>query len=340
VLSIYSTDPEVIRLGAGYLRIFSWTYIFFAILFSYALILRSIGEVKAPVTISIISLLLNAALAYALIFGKFGLPQLGINGAAWATVISRALECIVLIYYTYNHSNSPAAAKLSDLFGFDRAFIVHVMKPVLPVTVNEILWSVGITSYSAIYARMGTESIAAVNIVGTIDMMAFILFWAMNGANSVLVGNAIGAGDEETAQKYAARSLLLVVVGAALMGALAYFSADLVLSLYKVSPQVIENTRHILAFSCGLFWLRAMNGFLLVAILRSGGDTQFALVLDGIIIWIVGVPLAWLGAFVFHFPVELVFLCAMSEEAAKGALGVWRFFSRKWIHNLTHAVES
>jgi putative MATE family efflux protein len=336
-LALYTTDPNVLALGSEYLRIYGWSFIFFTISFSYALVLRSVGEVRAPVAISIASLVLNALLSYILIFGALGLPALGVKGAAWAFLISRMLECVVLIVVTYR-SNSPIAATLGEMLNFDLDFMVRVLKPVLPVALNELLWALGTTSYSAIYARIGTDSIAAINIVSAIEMVAYILFWAMNGATAVLVGNAIGAGDEETAYRHGGRSLGLVMVGSMLVGALAYFSSGIVLSWYKVSPQVITNAQNILLVSCSLFWVRAMNGVNIVSIMRAGGDTRFALILDGLIIWIVGVPLAWLGAFGFHFPVHLVYLCAMAEEIVKWIFGIQRYFSRKWIHNLTTQV--
>jgi Na+-driven multidrug efflux pump len=112
-----------------------------------------------------------------------------------------------------------------------------------------------------------------------------------------------------------------------------------VLSLYNVSPDVIENAGYVINVVTLFLWIRVNNMTIVVGILRAGGDTRFSLFLDGIIIWIVGVPMAYLGAFVFHLPVYFVYLCAMSEEAAKWLLGIHRYFSRKWINNLTLHVD-
>jgi len=89
-----------------------------------------------------------------------------------------------------------------------------------------------------------------------------------------------------------------------------------------------------------LLWLRSSNMILFIGIFRSGGDTRFAFILDGVIIWVVGVPLAFAGAFIFHLPVYWVYLLQMSEEISKWSLGVYRFFSRKWIHNMAEVVGS
>jgi putative MATE family efflux protein len=338
ILSIYTKDPEVIALGTSYVRVFSWTYLFFAITFSYALVMRSTGDVRTPTTVSVSALLLSTFLSYSLIFGKFGLPELGIQGAAVAAVIARALECITLISTTYA-KKSPVAASLKELTNFDRTFLVKVIKPMSPVIINELFWALGTTTYNAIYGRMGTESFAAMNIVSTIEQLAFVIFIGIANATSVSVGNRIGAGQEDEAYLYAGRSIGLGIAGGILIGLLLQLVKAPILSLYNVSPEVIENAGNVINVITFFLWLRVNNMTIVVGILRAGGDTRFSMFIDGFIIWLVGVPMAYLGANVWGLPVYLVYLCAMSEEATKWLLGIHRYFSRKWIHNLAAHVE-
>lgn len=338
ILRVYSKDAEVIALGTGYIRVFSWTFLFFAITFSYSLVMRSTGDVRTPTAVSVGALLVSTFLSYSLIFGKFGLPELGIQGAAVAAVIARILECMTLLTVIYA-TRSPVAASFRELTGFDRKFFGRVIKPMLPVILNELFWSLGITTYNIIYGRMGTQSYAAMNIVATIEQMAFVLFIGIANATSVLVGNRIGAGKEDEAYLYAGRSLGLGAAGGLLMGLVLQLVKDPVLSLYKVSPEVIQNAGYIINVVTVFLLFRVNNMTTVVGILRAGGDTRFSLFLDGIIIWIVGVPAAYLGAFVFDLPVYLVYLCAMSEEVTKWALGIYRYLSRKWINNLTVQVD-
>jgi len=340
ILYIYSKDPVVIELGANYIRTFSWTFIFFGITFSYALVMRSTGNVKLPTTVSVGALLISTFLSYSLIFGKFGLPELGIQGAAVAMVIARFLECVTLLTIIYTRG-SPVAASFRELTGFDRVFFGRVIKPMLPVMLNELFWSLGITAYNVIYGNMGTQSYAAINIVSTIEQVAFAVFMGVSNATSVLVGNRIGAGKEDEAYRYAGRSLGLGVVGGIFLGILLHFIKAPVLALgwNKVSPEVLQNASNLLTIVSLFLWVRVNNMTTVVGILRAGGDTRFSLFLDGLIIWIVGVPMAYLGAFVFHLPVYFVYLFAMSEEAAKWILGINRYLSRKWINNLTMHVE-
>ncbi len=338
ILRIYSKDPVVIELGTNYIRTFSWTFLFFGITFSYALVMRSTGNVKVPTTVSVGALLISTFLSYSLIFGKFGLPELGIQGAAVAAVIARFLECMTLLTVTYA-AKLPVAASLRELTGFDRVFLRRVIKPMLPVILNELFWSLGITTYNIIYGHMGTQSYAAMNIVSTIEQVGFVIFIGISNATSVLVGNRIGSGKEEEAYLYAGRSLGIGILGGILLGLFLQLAKVPILSLYKVSPEVIQAASRIINVVSFFLWIRVNNMTTVVGILRAGGDTRFSLFLDGIIIWIVGVPMAYLGAFVFNFPVYLVYVCAMSEEATKWFLGINRYLSRKWINNLTLHVE-
>jgi putative MATE family efflux protein len=338
VLSLYSTDPAVIALGAQYLHIYGFAFFFFAITVTYSTVLRSIGNVRLPMFVSGAALVFNTLLTYALIFGRFGLPAMGVTGAALSAVIARGLECTALLVLSYRQ-RSPIAASIKELLGFDLAFIGRVLKPVLPVMLNELLWSLGVTTYFALYAHINTESVAAVNILSTIENFTFAVMNGISLATAVLVGHHIGAGGEHKAYRDAGRSLALSGLSGLLLGVLAFLLGDWILGFYKVTPAVISNTKHLLTIFSLLLWLRAMNVTLVLGVLRAGGDTRYALVLDGFIIWLVGVPLVALGIYALHLPVYWVYLLAMSEELTKWVLGLGRYFSRRWIHNLALDVQ-
>jgi putative MATE family efflux protein len=338
ILRIYSKDEAVIALGAGYIRTFSWTFLFFAVTFSYAMVMRSTGNVKLPTAVSVSALAFSTFLSYSLLFGRFGFPELGVNGVAVAAVIARGLECVILLTVVYS-LKSPVAGSLKELFNFDLPFVGRVIRPMFPVILNELFWSLGITAYYAIYGNMGTESIAAMNIVNSIEQVAFTFFIALSNATSVHVGNRIGAEREDDAYSFAGRSLGLGVAGGILVGILLQVVKTPILSLYNVSPDVIQNASALLIVSGVFLAVRINNMTIVVGILRAGGDTKYSMFLDGFIIWIVGVPLAALGAFVFELPVYFVYLCAMAEEVTKWILGIRRYRSRRWIHNLTKQVD-
>jgi putative MATE family efflux protein len=342
ILKLYTEDIAVIALGSRFLRIIGWSYGFFAISAAYYVALRSTGNVRLPLVVSICALGLNILLAYPLIFGMdaIGLPALGVDGAAIAGLIARVLECAAVLIFVYRDKLSPVAASWRDLLEVDLKFAAAVLKPILPVIANETLWSFGITTYNAIYGHIGTDAVAAINIVSTIDQMAFVLFLGLGTATAIMVGNLIGEGEKEQAFRYAGRSLFLQSTGAMLMGVLVFFFAGNLLQFYKVSPTVIADARAILTVLSLGMWVRAANHVIILGILRSGGDTRFSLVLDGLVIWFVGVPVTALGAFVLGLPIHLVYALTLSEEATKFIVGLWRYFSKRWINDLTkHVTE-
>ncbi len=217
IIGIFTTDPQVIALGGEYLRIYAWAFLFFSITSGFAAVLRSVGEVKLPMLVTVSALALNIVLNYFLIFGAFGFPPMGIRGAAFAAVIARVAECLVLVFITYR-KKYPVAAKINELLGFNLGFVIKVFKPVFPVILNELMWSLAITTYNIVYARIGTPSIAAMNIVGTVDNLALVPFMGLSSAIAIIVGHKIGSGEKEEAYRDVGRTLGLTVMFALLVG--------------------------------------------------------------------------------------------------------------------------
>ena len=230
------------------------------------------------------------------------------------------------------------AVKPIDFMSLSLPFVGKVFKPILPVIMNETFWALGTTAYNVVYARISTDAIAAMNIVATIDNMAFVLVWGISHATAIMVGNRIGAGEEKQAYQYSIRSIILGALLGMLIGSQVLLWSNQILALYKVDALVIFYARRVLTVLGLLVWVRGLNSIIIIGSLRSGGDTRFSFFLDGVVIWIVGVPSAFITAFVFHLPVYWVYLAIMSEEILKFGIGLWRIYSRKWIHNLTHTV--
>jgi putative MATE family efflux protein len=332
-LSFYSADPEVIRLGSAYLGIVGFSYLASTLSLCYVTILRTTGVIRFPVIVGIATLCLNTSLNYLLIYGRFGFPQMGVAGAALATSIARILECLAVLAYAYL-SRSPAAASPRELAAHEPGFLAKYFKVTGPVVVNEVMWSLGTSLYSAIYAHVGTEAVAAYNVAITILNLASVLFTGISAACGVLVGNAIGAGDTESAYQHARRSLILGGGLALVIGVAVFLTRDFTLSVYNLTESGAQAARDVLGVLCIAVIYRAFNPTIIVGILRSGGDTRFSAVLDVSAVWVVALPLAYLGAFVLELPIAWVVLCVLSEGLYKMAIGLYRVITRKWINNL------
>ena len=333
LMGIYTTDMAVINQGSKYLQIVAFSYVLTAVTNSYSTALRSTENVKLPMLVSLLALSLNTILNYGLILGNFGLPALGVVGAAIATVSSRLLETMFLLVLVYRRK-LPVAAKLSNLLNYKVLSFRQFFKTTFPVVATDIVWSFGITTYNVVYARIGTESIAAINIAGTLDRLIFVVFIGLGNACAIMIGNRIGAGEHDIASTYGKKILIFGAIGAVIFGLLMLTAINPLLSLYKVSADTIAYTNKILIIMACFLPIRALNMIMLIGILRSGGDTRYAFFIDAGVIWSIGVPLAIIGAFVLNLPIHWVYLLIMTEEVVKLSLGLYRFFSKRWIHSL------
>ncbi len=336
LMSFYTEDPEVIELGSQYLRIVGLSYVLMAISVSYISVLRSITQVTLAMVAAISALALKTGVGYILIFGHFGLPALGVRGAAIGTAIGWAFECVLLLILVYARK-TPLAANPLTFFRFDRSFLFNVLKTSMPAAINEVIWSFGITTYNAVYARIGTDAIAAININATIEELVFVLFIGLGNACSVMVGNKIGERDKETAFEYSRRFTILAVTLSMIGGIVVIFIRGNVASLYQLSPSAENSLLNIMLVYSLSIWLRVFNFMLFIGALRAGGDTRYAMFTELFSIWMIGVPAALIGGFVLHLPVYFVYAMVLLEEAAKAIIIFRRYISRKWINDLVNA---
>ena len=337
ILSLFSKDTELIELGSDYLRITSISYIMVAITATYSAALRSMEEVKLPMRASVIGLSANAILNYLLIFGHLGFPRLGVIGAAIGTIISRLLEMSILLFATYGYRYLDIS-KFMEMFRIPKELVKRYFTTSSVVVAKDMIWAIGMTMYMAIYGRMGTEVVAVLNIVSTIRQLATVFFIGLANACLIMVGKEIGAGDEEKAYVYSERFLIITALLGILMGGVLFFFKDLILLPYNVSAATMSYAVEVLlVLSCILF-MSVFNMVGIVGVLRSGGDAMFCLLLDLIAVYIIGLPLAYLGGLVWHLSIGWVFALVNLQEVYKMVLVVKRFVTRKWINNLVNDV--
>ena len=336
VLGFYTNDKEVIDIGVQYLRIVGLSYIPVAIATSYIAVMRSIQLVRLTVIATVSAIVFKTILGYMLIFGYGGFPALGVRGAAIGTASGWTLELILLLVLVYTQKTPLAAKNLWTFFSFDTAFFARVLKTTMPAMANELFWSMGITTYNAIYAHIGTDSIAAINVNATMEELGFVVFMGLGNACAVMVGNRIGAGKKAEAYETVRRVIILSVSAAWIVGLIVILLRDTVVGFYELSPSGIHNVRMLMLMMACTLWIRMFNFSTFIGALRAGGDTRFALVMEICSIWLIGVPAAYFAAFVLHLPVYYVYLFVILEEIAKAFVSAWRFRSRKWIHDLVN----
>jgi putative MATE family efflux protein len=333
ILGFYSRDPAVIEAGAQYLRTLSPSFIPFGISFATVLTLRSIERVNLAMVSTLISLSITICLNRVFIFGIGPVPAMGVTGAAIATVIARYAEFIILVTVSYKKKYE-IAGSIKDFFSFNRAFVARFLTITTPVIGNEIIWASGITVQNIIFARTGTEAIAAFNITNTVSMLTWVVFIGLGNGVAVLIGKKIGEGNEDTARDYAKRITIfapLLAAGAALF----LYPLSLLLPFaFNVNAEVLRICSIMFIIVCCAYPFRAFNMSVIIGVCRAGGDTIFSVLFDTIPMWAYSLPLGAIMAFVVNAPVWVIFLCICSEDIIKMFLGLWRLKSGKWLNNV------
>jgi putative MATE family efflux protein len=335
ISAAFLPEGESRTIAVTYLTTVAPSYVLRAVSAVYSMCLKAGETTHLPLIAGVASIGTNTLLNYALIYGHFGFPAMGVYGAAVATNIASAVQLVVNLAFAYG-LHLPAGATFRQMRCGDQAFIARYAKTVTPVIFNEGLWALGTTMYGVYYGRMGDVAVAATGICSTIDSLVWVIIFGMMHATAIIVGKTLGANRREDAYLYARRLIAGAMLMGLVLGGVLVLIRNPVLSLYGgLSPEVIDKARVILLFGAATMWFRAFNCINVVGVLRSGGDTLFSLLLDVGTMWTIGVPLCALATFVFHWPVEIVYLCTFVEEIVKVAIGIPHLVGRKWINNLT-----
>ncbi|QSF44383.1 MATE family efflux transporter [Paenibacillus tianjinensis] len=335
ILSIYTNDPEVIEQGRIFLRLIGFSFVATSITFCYSAVLRSIGNAKLPMFVSVFALSLNTLLNYLLIFGNLGFPALGLKGSAIATLVSRLVEFGLIVSSVYIFKIPLVFKRIRDFFSVGSGFVRKYFITTIPLVLGITFWSLGLNFYNISYAHIGTQAVAAYSVAGTVEQIAFVVFTGLSGACNVLIGNRIGAGHKDKVLSYSRSFIWLAFTGSLIVGACIYLLSGPVLTLYSMSAEAHMAARTLLLLMSCFLCVKVVNMILIQGVLNAGGDTVFTLVQNSAAMWAVGIPMAYIAVYRLHLPIYWVYIFIMSEEFAKLIIGVPRFLSKKWIHNLT-----
>ncbi|HEX9025858.1 MAG TPA: MATE family efflux transporter [Clostridium sp.] len=333
VMSIFTPNENIIKIGASYLAIAAISYPLTAITNVYVALLRGINQVKTPVVITMFAIVIKIILNYALIFGHFGMPALGVQGEAIATLIARIIECTCIVLTVY-YQKGPAAAKFKELISFNKKFVKLYFTTVSPVIVNEFMWGLGVTMYSLVYGRMGDGAVAAITITQTVEQIMTVIFQGISAATAVILGNELGAKKLEEAEIHAKYFIILQFICALMMALICFVIRNPIITLFNVTDIVGTDISRCLIVFIIYLPFKIFNWVNIVGILRSGGDTKVALMLDISGVWLVGIPFAYLGGMILGLPIYYVYAMVGFEEVYKFILGFRRYKKKVWLRNL------
>lgn len=300
----------------------------------YASTQRETGETVLPMVAGIAAVVLNTFLNYVLIFGKLGAPAMGVTGAAIATVTARFAECLIVVLRAHIKKNKyPYIRGVFRPARLPGRLLRQIAVKGLPLLLNELLWSSGMTMLNRCYSLRGLEVVSAVNIATTVNNLFFCAFLAMGTAISIIVGQLLGSGELERAveedRKMIAFSVLLSVAVAAMMACF----APLIPQIYNTTQTVRSIATHLLLAASLLMPINAFSNASYFT-LRSGGKTAVTFIFDSGFVWLLNVPLAVLLSQFTDVAILPMYLMVQGIDILKVVLGFLLLKSRKWVNNL------
>ncbi len=338
IIYFFSKDLDVIKVATNYFSIIGFCYPIIAISNVFSMGSRSIRNPKLGMICSTISLFINIILNYVFIFGKLGMPALGASGAAIATVIARIIELILLVSYIYFIKDDyELRFTFKDIKLINKDLLKAYISKTTPTFLNDTLWAFGTVLYAVAYSKAGTSAIAASQIASSTGNFFIVTAVCVAIGSSIMIGNELGADNIKKAIHYSKKFAILVTLVGAIFGLLLIISIPGLIKLFSVSDQLMPDIKKIFVIMGILMALKTFNTFIIIGVLRSGGDTKYALFLEMGCMWIVSLPLTFFAAYK-GLPIYILVGLTYTEEVVKFIFGVPRAISKKWAQNLVKNI--
>lgn len=336
LMRIFTTDPLLIRLGSEYLRAVSLSYVLNCVNQCYLCILRNTGHAFLASAISSTGVVVNILLNAVLIFGLMGFPALGITGAAIATVLTRILEMVWILFETAK----PGRVKLRTTYLFGKCDLSRdYWSHSIILTANHLAWGLGITMGSVILGRLGSDAVAANSIAVVAKNLINCFCNGIANGGAILVGNELGAGQLAQAKRYGDRVVKLALISGMISCAVLVALTPAISQLAELTPLAEEYLKFMIIV-CGINMIgMANNSAINAGIFSAGGDTRFGLICDTIVLWGIVVPLGLLAAFIWKLPIYVIYCIIYSDEIIK-LPAVWHHYRKYlWVRDLTRKRE-
>lgn len=336
LMTIFTNDPVLNEIGSGYLRIAGFSYLLVGISQAYQMVMKVTLHAKSAAVISSTAVIMNIVLNAILIFGLLGFPSIGARGAAMATLISRIAELIWSVALSYRRDY--LHPDLRNLFKRNSELVQDFWKICLPLLGGTLIWGIGFTSYTAIMGHLGQDAAAANSVAAVVRDLTCCMCNGIGSAAAIILGNELGQGRLDVAKDYGKKLRFIgLLVGFITMGVvLALIPA--VESFYKLSRGAGLLLRGMLVITSVYMIGRCTNTIIINGIFDGGGDTKFDMYSLAVMMWGIAIPCALLGAFVFHWPVLLVYACTCLDEVGKIPWVLVHFTKYKWLKNLTRDI--
>lgn len=330
--------PEQIRqtlsYGKEYLQIMLLGLLPFMLTNVYASTLRECGETILPMRAGVAAVLVNLVFNYLLIYGKAGFPEMGVAGAAAATVLSRFVELLIIVIWTHRHpEKNPFVVGLYESLKVPAALVKKIVIKGTPLLINEALWSGGMAMLIQCYSVRGLNVVASHNIANTINNVFNIVFIALGDSVAIIVGQLLGAGKMEDARDADRKIITFSVMCCTAVAAVMLFVAPFFPRLYNTEEEVKALARSFIIVNAVAM---PMYSFLHATYftLRSGGKTIITFLFDSMFVWVVSVPTAFILSRYTHLPVVTIYIIIQASELIKCVIGFVLVKKGVWLNNI------
>lgn len=341
LLRIFTNAPAIISQGLGYLNLLKWTFALYIITNILMSALRSVGIVNISFYISLVSLIVNVAINYTLIFGRFGMPEMGIMGAAIGTLAARILELVIVMIYILRDKKielfkMDASLLKIDVFRSDPLLRRDYIKAATPIILAQVLWGVSVPMQTAILGHLSDDAIAANSVATTFYQYLKVIVIAMTSASAVMMGNGVGRGNMQRIRSDARTLAVIDVVVGIILGIVLFALKNPLLSMYQLSGEALRLADHLIVIMSFVMVGMSYQMPVSAGIIQGGGDTKFNMFISMISTWAIVMPLSFAAAFWWKLPVEWVVIVIQSDQFFKGIPAFIRFRSYRWVKKLTN----
>ncbi|MBR1524195.1 MAG: MATE family efflux transporter [Lachnospiraceae bacterium] len=328
-VSLFSTDRDVISQGTAYLKYIGWAFIPMGVSNILGVAVRCRGRSSWPLYIGVISAVINTGFNYILIFGKLGVPALGVIGAAYASVLSQIVGAILSMVFFMK-----LYGRIGISFSLGRDGYLQYFAMLFPVVINEFLWSVGQSINTFVYGHMGTEELAGMSITGSVQGLTIGALSGLSQAAGILTGKSLGEMKYERAYDESKKLCVYGFIGSLCLSALMVLLRFPYVGVFRVSGDVRTVGADIMIAFALLLPVKVQNMVLGGGIIRSGGRTKYIMIIDMIGTWLIGVPLVLLSGLVWKLPIVWVYFITSQEEMVRFLITIFMFRSRKWMNTI------
>lgn len=336
IMRLYTVEENIISMGIVYLRYSVVTYFFLGLSLVCTIALRSVGQVRLPLFVSIGAFFVNLTANYSLIFGKFGMPRMGIAGAALATLIARLFEAGIICGYLL-FVDKKIGFRIKNLFIKTSDLIGEYFRICIPVLVSDAILAFGNNAVAMVIGRLGQSFVAANAITSVTQQMSTVVIQGVSQSGAIVTGQTLGQGDKKKTMTQGYGFFGIGIFLGAIASVCVLLISPFVIKSYQVSAETAALARQLMNSIAVILLFQAINSIMTKGVLRGGGDTKMLMVTDNIFLWVLSIPMGILAGFVFKWPAFWIYFCLKFDQIAKTFWCYIRLRSGKWIKKIKAA---